>query len=97
MIRTKRWLLDGEGRFWDCGNNRSGEGYTDVTDSTDAEPVAARKQLERYLEDLPGPAADDPLLERYRQTEPKKAGARRQRRSTGGATEPRPGATEPRP
>jgi len=82
MIRTKRWLLDGEGRLWDCGNNRSGEGYTDVTDSKDAEPVAARRQLERYLEDLPGPAPDDPLLLRYRQTL-KKAGARRKRADRG--------------
>jgi len=68
LIRTKRWLLDGDGRLWDCGDNRSGEGYADVTDSKDAEVLAARKRLEGYLEHLPGPAPDDPLLARYRST-----------------------------
>jgi arylsulfatase A len=34
MLRDKRWLLEGDGTFYDCGNRRDGTGYRDVTDST---------------------------------------------------------------
>lgn len=76
LIRTKRWLLDGDGRLWDCGTNRSGEGYTDVTASQAPEALAARKQFDAWLADLPGPDAADPLLVRYRE---KQAGKSRKR------------------
>lgn len=72
LIRTRRWLLDGDGRLWDCGNNRSGEGYKDVTDSGSPEALAARRQFDEWLEDLPAPDAADPLLARYRQRQAKK-------------------------
>jgi arylsulfatase A-like enzyme len=61
MLRDKRWLLEGDGRFFDCGNGRDGKAYKDVTDSTDPEVVAARKRFETLLADLPAPdPADEP-------------------------------------
>ena len=92
LIRTKRWLLDGEGRLWDCGDNRSGEGYADVTDSRDPEVLAARRRLEGYLDHLPGPAPDDPLLERYRE---KHAGNGKRRPPKRQSKANRPGAKPP--
>lgn len=41
MLRDKRWLLEGSGKFFDCGDNRDGEGYKNVTGSTDPEVVRA--------------------------------------------------------
>jgi len=55
MLRDKRWLLEGDGRFYDCGSSRDGTGYRDVTDSTDADVVAARKRFAAILEKLPAP------------------------------------------
>lgn len=55
MLRDKRWLLEGDGRFYDCGDSREGKGYRDVTDSKDAEVVAARARFDKLLEKLPGP------------------------------------------
>jgi len=55
MLRTERWLLDGNGRLWDCGDGRDEEGYLDVTDSDDAEVAAARARFDELLEELPGP------------------------------------------
>ncbi len=80
MIRSKRWLLDGDGQLWDCGDNRSGEGYRNVTRSQAPEAVAARKRLEAWLADLPGPAPDDPLLARYRARMEKDRAARAKRK-----------------
>ena len=80
LIRTKRWLLDGRGRLWDCGDNRTGEGYRDVTDSTDPQAVAAGKRLRKLLARLPGPDPDGPLVARYRQRQAKKRAARRSRK-----------------
>ena len=50
VVRTKRWLLERNtmesfGKLFDCGQSRNGEGYKDVTDSTDPEVVAARQML----------------------------------------------------
>ena len=56
LLRDKRWLLEGDGRLYDCGNSRDGTGYQDVTDATDREVVAARKRFEAILSTLPGPA-----------------------------------------
>jgi len=55
MLRTERWLLDGNGRLWDCGDRRDEEGHVDVTDSDDAEVVAARARFDELLAELPGP------------------------------------------
>lgn len=53
--RDQRWLLDGNGRFWDCGDLRAEQGYVDVTNSQDPEVLAARQRFEHILEDLPAP------------------------------------------
>lgn len=59
ILRDKRWLLEdagnGEVKFFDCGESRDGTGYNDVSSSTTAEVVAARKRFETLLKDLPGP------------------------------------------
>ena len=59
VLRTRRWLLEDEGngaaRFIDCGDSRDGSGYRDVTASSDPAVVAARRELESILKDLPGP------------------------------------------
>lgn len=60
-LRDKRWLLDGYGRFWDCGQNRDEtKGYLDVTFSDSAEVIAARKRFEKILDTIPKPDFDDP-------------------------------------
>lgn len=69
FLRDKRWLLDGNGRLWDCGDNRSGEGYKDVTDSKDPEVLQVRKRFEEILKNLPGPDPGDPLVARYYENE----------------------------
>jgi len=54
-LRDERWLLDGNGRFWDCGKNRDEtKGYCDVTESHAPEVVAARKRFQAILEKMPG-------------------------------------------
>lgn len=55
MLRDKRWLLEGSGKFFDCGDNRDGEGYKEVTNSMDPEVVRARKRFDEILARLPAP------------------------------------------
>jgi arylsulfatase A-like enzyme len=55
VLRDKRWLLEGDGKFFDCGDKRDHQGYLDVTDSKDAEVVAARERFEAILKNLPAP------------------------------------------
>ena len=55
MLRDKRWLLEGDGKFFDCGESRDGSGYKDVTASKDPEVVAARARFGKTLEKLPAP------------------------------------------
>lgn len=55
MIRDRRWLLEGSGKLFDCGDSRKGRGYREVTGSRDAEALAARARFERLLRDLPAP------------------------------------------
>jgi arylsulfatase A-like enzyme len=61
MLRSQRWLLDGAGHFYDCGDNRSGEGYPDVTGSTSAEVMKARKRFDEILSRLPAPEIKHPI------------------------------------
>jgi len=77
FLRDNRWLLDGNNAFWDCGDNRSDEGYKDVTDSKDPEVLAARKRFEEILQGLPAPAPDDPLMALFAQLRAKKKGQKR--------------------
>jgi len=65
MLRDKRWLLEGDGRFYDCGDSRDGTGYKDVTNSDDPEVVAARKRFAEILIDKPAPRPDDPLMKGF--------------------------------
>ena len=65
ILRTKRWLLEDNsplhyGRLYDCGENRNGAGYTDVTDSEEDEVVAVKKRFDERLKDLPAPHIPEP-------------------------------------
>jgi len=72
MLRDKRWLLEGDDRFYDCGDSRDGTGYRDVTDSETKEVVAARERFAEILTDKPAPAPDDPLWQTFRAGQPEK-------------------------
>jgi arylsulfatase A len=66
ILRTKHWLMEGDGRFFYCGNSRDGSDYEDMTDSDDPKAIEARKRFKKILEDLPKPEnlKEDPVLER---------------------------------
>ncbi|RLD23074.1 MAG: hypothetical protein DRI70_09850 [Bacteroidetes bacterium] len=60
MIRDKRYLIEAadpefgsaEGRFYDCGNNRSGFGYREITDHSGEDKLAADRMY-ALLDSLP--------------------------------------------
>lgn len=91
VVRTPRWLLEDNspahfGRLYDCGTSRDGSGYRDVTDSTDPEVVAARKELEAILADKPVPEAEpkQPMVKRAnRRAAAKAQGGNRPRTQSG--------------
>jgi arylsulfatase A len=60
VLRDNRWLLEGDGHFYDCGNCRDGSTYVDVTSSKAGEVVAARRLFDQRLMDLPAPTGLDP-------------------------------------
>ena len=60
ILRDKRWLLEGDGRFYDCGGNRDGNGYKIVTNSKDPEVIEARRRFDKILEKLPAPEGLEP-------------------------------------
>ena len=60
ILRDKRWLLEGDGRFYDCGDSRDGSRYVDVTDSNDVEATEARRRFDEILDNLPAPTGLDP-------------------------------------
>jgi hypothetical protein len=49
--------------LYDCGSSRDGTGYQDVTDSTDPEVLAIKRQFDEILATKPAPLlpADGPL------------------------------------
>jgi arylsulfatase A-like enzyme len=58
LVRDRRWLLEGDGRFFDCGENRNPRGYKEyreVTGSDDPEVLKAKARFEKFLEDKPAP------------------------------------------
>ena len=64
ILRTKRWLLENNGpghpgRFFDCGDSRDGTGYKNVTDSSAAEALAAKKRFKEILADKPLPVVGE--------------------------------------
>ena len=64
-LRDQRWLLDGDDRFYDCGNRRDEKDYKEVTKSKAPEVVAARTRFEKILEGLPLPNRDAPYYRRF--------------------------------
>jgi arylsulfatase A-like enzyme len=64
ILRTKRWLLEDNsphhyGRLYDCGTSRDGTGYREVTDSTDPEVLAIKREFEEILATKPAPMLPD--------------------------------------
>ncbi len=55
MLRDKRWLLEGDGKFYDCGDSRNGAGYKEVGDDKGSDVLAARKRFDDILRNLPAP------------------------------------------
>jgi arylsulfatase A-like enzyme len=53
VLRDGRWLLEGDGRFFDCGGQRDHAGYRDVTGSDEPDVLAARARFEDILGGLP--------------------------------------------
>lgn len=53
-VRDRRWLLDGNGKLWDCGDSRDEwKGYKDVSRSSEPEALAARRRLEEFSKRYP--------------------------------------------
>jgi arylsulfatase A-like enzyme len=62
-LRDARWLLDGTGRLWDCGDSRDEtRGYRDASREQTPQARAARARFEQRLLDLPGPDPEDPEI-----------------------------------
>ena len=68
-LRTERWLLENNtpwnfGQLYDCGDQRDGQGYREVTNESTPEVITARRELRQILSELPVPevSADSPLL-----------------------------------
>lgn len=60
LLRDERWLLElptagGKERFFDCGTNRDGSGYKEVTNLSNPDAQAAREKFARILESIPKP------------------------------------------
>ncbi len=60
VLRDKRWLLEGDGRFFDCGDRRTPKMdaatvYKDVTNSQSPEVLAAKARFAKILTGLPAP------------------------------------------
>jgi hypothetical protein len=50
MLRDKRWLLDGKGTLYDCGDRRDEKEYRRIPNAEgDAEAKAARRRFGRLL------------------------------------------------
>jgi hypothetical protein len=63
LARDARWLLEGNGELYDCGDSRAGTGYRHVPKSSeDPEAAAARKRLQAVLDATPGPRPEQQLL-----------------------------------
>lgn len=67
VLRDNRWLLEGDGKFYDVSGGRR----KDVTVSTDADVLAARKRFDSILANLPAPKGEaEPREPRRRQRRP---------------------------
>jgi hypothetical protein len=62
LARDARWVLEGNGELYDCGDSRAGSGYRLVPKSSDdPKAAAARKRLQATLEATPGPRPEQQL------------------------------------
>ena len=57
MLRDERWLLEGNGRFFDCNDSRGGTTCRDVSGSDAPEVIRARRRFDEILAGLSGPEA----------------------------------------
>jgi arylsulfatase A len=65
MARDTRWLLEGNGDLFDCGDRRAGTGYRLIPKSSnDPEATAARRRLQAALDAVPGPRPEQQLRPR---------------------------------
>ena len=62
MIRDKRWLMEGDGSLYDCGESRDGSGYRDMTTDLSPEVLAVKKRFQNLLTRLPAPPQEPPGL-----------------------------------
>ncbi len=60
MLRDKRYLLEGDGKLYDCGESRDGSGYRDISAEQTEEAKAVRKRFAEWLAKLPAPAKEAP-------------------------------------
>lgn len=62
-LRDARWMLDGTGKLWDCGDSRDDtRGYRDASQDRTPDALAARVRFEQRLRELPGPDPRDPEI-----------------------------------
>ena len=75
ILRDNRWLLQVDKKkheaFFDCDDHRDGRDYKDVTKSWSSEANAARRQMEKTLETLPGPDKHEGLIQPGQKRDPK--------------------------
>jgi arylsulfatase A-like enzyme len=55
VLRDEHWLYEGDARYFFCDGHRDGDGYREVTDSREPEPVSTRQRFEQILSNLPTP------------------------------------------
>ena len=87
VLRDKRWLLEDnsplqQGRLYDCGTHRDGQGYRDVTDSQEPEVLAARERFEKLLANLPAPLIEEAGSAKAKKPERAQAKAARAKRKS---------------
>lgn len=58
FLRDDRFLLDGNGKLWDCGDSRDEKGYKEVTNSVDVDVLKAKAKFDKLLEEMPSPSPD---------------------------------------
>jgi arylsulfatase A len=80
VLRTKRYLVeknspDDFGKLYDCGDSRNGQGYQDVTNSTDPEVVKVKQQFEEILATKPVPK----IAAQPKKNQPKKNAKRKKK------------------
>ncbi len=63
ILRTKRWLLEDNsplhwGHLFDCGENRDGRNYIEVTENNNPEVLEAKEFMNSLIEKLPVPVLE---------------------------------------